>query len=657
MEGPPLAQAASRTDAKPARAVTPRGILVGLAITFLTGFWVRESEIKAVGVFVSESVPTIPAVESILLLLFANYCLRRTRWAFSRGELLFIFFFVTVATTAYNCGVVRIFLAFVTAPFYFMAPTNKLAQAQTHIPRWAAVRDTEAVRGFYESLPNAPIPWDVWIVPVLAWIVFFLSLWLAMACMIMLLHRPWIEKEKLSFPLFQLPLELTDVRERGAGVSAFLRNPVMWIGFALSFLSDGSHMLRAVFPALPAFGQEVVFTPFTTPPWNAMGYIALHRRPILIGFGYLVSAEISFSVWATFWIERLAAVFLSYLGHREAGSPYMREQGLGSFVAVALVLLYLSRRHLTAAVRAALSSASPEMRSYRFAFWGFVSSLLALVVFCGLLGVQWWAGLLYMGVFLTIALTVARLRAEVGIPLAWLFPYGMQKTMLVAALGTGPLSPGGDPTTLTALATLTFLQYSNTVSFAGYQVESLRMARFVSENPRRIMLALTGAFLVGLLLSFYFHIATFYKVGAQVQSGVYGTGFYGSSAAIAEYSDAINNAASPVPMEKPRVIAGVVGVLAVAVVQLLRTRIIGFPLHPLGFAAANAYGHLLWWSFLVVWLAKVTVLRYGGMQLYKKTVPLFLGFALGHFFVSGVLWGTLGALGKGIFKRYIVCFG
>ena len=229
--------------------------------------------------------------------------------------------------------------------------------------------------------------------------------------------------------------------------------------------------------------------------------------------------------------------------------------------------------------------------------------------------------------------------------------------MVVSTLGTAPLAPGNNPTTLTALAVLSFMQFSNTISLAGYQVESLRMGRFVGEKPRRVFAALTAAFLVGLLLSFYFHIATFYRVGANVQSGVYGVGFYGSSGAINEYTRAIENASSPLPPNKPQVTAALCGFLAVFVAQFLRTRFIGFPFHPLGFAAANAYGHLLWWSFFFVWVVKVTVLRYGGRELYRKTVPLFLGFALGHFFTSGVLWGTLGALGKDIFRKYIVCFG
>lgn len=638
------------------RAITLRAVLIALVFTFLTGFWVRESELKAVGVFVSESVPTIPSVDAILILLLANFLLRRTRFCLSRPELLFIFLFVTVATTAYNCGMVRILLAFITAPFYFAQAGNLLGESQKYIPKWAAVHDPEVIRGFYEGVRDVPIPWGAWVVPMAAWIGFLCALWLAMACAVALMHRPWVEKEKLAFPMIQLPLEMTDFKE-GGGIPGFLKNPVMWAGFAVALLSDGAHILHALIPSFPLSTNQPSFRPFDSPPWNAAGTFTLTRRPILIGFGYLVSSEISFSIWASFFLERLVAVALSAMGYREAGSPHTREQGFGAYLAVALALIYLNRRHLAAIARAAVSTASPEMRGYRAAFWGFFLGVAGVLVFCRALGMAWWAGALYMGVILAISLTFARVRAEAGIPLAWLFPYGMPKTMLLAGFGTAPFSPGGDPTTLTALATLTFLSHSNMISFAGYQVEGLRVGHLMGERPRRLLIGLSAAFLVGLLFATYFHLKTFYHIGAVSQNSVYGTGFYGSSMAIAAHNGAISSAAAPLPLEKPRIIAGAAGFSTALLLQFLRTRIIGFPLHPLGFAAANAYGHLLWWPFLVVWVAKGIVLRMGGRQLYRKSVPAFLGFALGHFFTSGILWGMIGAASKDLFERYIVCFG
>jgi hypothetical protein len=637
-------------------AVTPRAILTGLFLTVVAGFWIRESEIVALGVYITESVPTIPAVAAILLVLLANTLLTYTPWAdrrFSRGEMLFIFFFVCVSTMSFSCGVARFFLALMTAPFYFNQTGNKLEEAQKYLPEWATVRDPDAIRGVYEALRGAPIPWGVWVGPLLAWIGFFVALWLAMMCLVMLMHRPWVEKEKLTFPLVQLPLEITDTEPRSGGIPAFFRNPVMWTGFAIAFVYNLANMIHAVAPSFPAWKNSFSFIPFTTPPFNAVGGLTIYNRPELIGFGYLVSAEITFSIWATFLLERLAAVVMSGMGYREAGFPFMQEQSFGAYIAMALLLLYLGKGHLISIARAAVSSAEPEMRGYRWAFWGFWLSVIALLVFCKMLGMMWWVGALYLGIFLAIALTYARVRAETGIPLVWCFPFGMPKTMLFSILGTAPLAPGGDPSTLTALAMLTFLSRGFPVAFSGYQVDSLRAAHQTSEKPRRFIIGLTIALIAGLALAFYFHLSGYYRVGAQqVRNGIWGW-----SMATMEYDTAINAATSPRPMDKPRVMAGVTGFGIATVLQMLRTRIVGFPLHPLGYAVGNAFGSLLWWPFFLVWLVKVAVLRFGGMPLYRKTLPGFLGLALGHFFTAGIVWGLLGATGKNLYEGYAVWFG
>jgi hypothetical protein len=47
--------------------------------------------------------------------------------------------------------------------------------------------------------------------------------------------------------------------------------------------------------------------------------------------------------------------------------------------------------------------------------------------------------------------------------------------------------------------------------------------------------------------------------------------------------------------------------------------------------------HNLWFSIFLAWLAKSLVLRFGGSDAYHKTVPLFLGLALGDFFMI-IFW-------------------
>ena len=68
-------------------------------------------------------------------------------------------------------------------------------------------------------------------------------------------------------------------------------------------------------------------------------------------------------------------------------------------------------------------------------------------------------------------------------------------------------------------------------------------------------------------------------------------------------------------------------------------------------------GDPLWGAFLVAWTVKVSVTRLGGIGLYRRLVPMFLGVTLGHFFTAGILWGALASLGAEVFRGYGVWFG
>jgi hypothetical protein len=65
-------------------------------------------------------------------------------------------------------------------------------------------------------------------------------------------------------------------------------------------------------------------------------------------------------------------------------------------------------------------------------------------------------------------------------------------------------------------------------------------------------------------------------------------------------------------------------------IMLARSRFAGFPLHPIGYMMCLTYPmHMLWFSVFLGWLSKVLITRFGGIDTYRKTVPLFLGLALG----------------------------
>ncbi len=88
----------------------------------------------------------------------------------------------------------------------------------------------------------------------------------------------------------------------------------------------------------------------------------------------------------------------------------------------------------------------------------------------------------------------------------------------------------------------------------------------------------------------------------------------------------------------------VFGLLTTCLLAFLRMRFLWWPFHPVGYAMANTH---TWGQtpmpFFLAWLIKGLVLRYGGMPLYRRSLPLFLGLILGDL-VNGAFYTLLGAV-------------
>jgi hypothetical protein len=82
-----------------------------------------------------------------------------------------------------------------------------------------------------------------------------------------------------------------------------------------------------------------------------------------------------------------------------------------------------------------------------------------------------------------------------------------------------------------------------------------------------------------------------------------------------------------------------VGFFVTILLAVIRTRLFWWPIHPLGYGV-SFHIHLFWAAFIISAVAKWSVLKYGGIGLYRRAIPLFLGLALGDF-VVGSFWNIL----------------
>ncbi len=93
-----------------------------------------------------------------------------------------------------------------------------------------------------------------------------------MLCANIILRRRWVESERLSYPIIQLPLEMTRPGGR------FFRSPWMWIGLAVGAGINIINGLNFLFPSIPGLGGKLydlrqIFT--ERPAW---AYFDLEQR-------------------------------------------------------------------------------------------------------------------------------------------------------------------------------------------------------------------------------------------------------------------------------------------------------------------------------------------------------------------------------------------
>ena len=84
-----------------------------------------------------------------------------------------------------------------------------------------------------------------------------------------------------------------------------------------------------------------------------------------------------------------------------------------------------------------------------------------------------------------------------------------------------------------------------------------------------------------------------------------------------------------------------IGAVGSGLLSLAQHRWFWWPLHPLGFAISVGWlaGHI-WFTSLVAWVLKLTIMRYGGASLFQTLKPFFFGLIIGEVTLNGV-WGFI----------------
>jgi hypothetical protein len=587
--------------------------------------------------------PPVVIVFLFFLVLLSRGIRKATGKPFlSPQELTVVYLMMLISSMISSRGLMEKLIPALVAVNYFANPANNWVDLFfKHIHPWLVPfnpRGGEAspiAVGFYEGLSKGTgIPWKAWVVPFLTWGSFVLVLFFGFLCISVILRRQWIDNEKLSFPLVQLPLEFVKDEEGG-----FIGNRLLWMGFAVPAVVFALNGLHEIFPFIPGFPISGSINRYMTErPWSDIFFTPVYLSFAAIGFFYFLPSQILLSLWFFFVLSRIQDVIYSALGMRLEGMPlyptriYMGYQVAGAYIVLAGYLLYVSIPHIRDVVRKALGSngGSDEVLSYRVAFFGLIGSMAFSVAWCSFFGLSLWFSFFEMTIYLfVVALIMARSTSEAGLPMT----ETSFRPIDIYHLFFLKRSLGPRNLTFLSLFDAVFTRDQRGLILTAF-LDGQRMAEGVGIRRRDLLTPIVLGIGVSLIASASFQLWLPYRRGAL---GMYWYAYQGNPLwAFQDNAAAISGVDSP--LGAMGISFFVVGIAVTSFLAVMRTLFWWWPFHPLGYALCASWTMIVFWfPVFIAWLLKTPILRYGGIGFYKKLRPFFLGMIFGEFSMA-VVW-------------------
>ena len=635
----------SSGHSKDSRGASWRSVIVGTVLSLFIGLSLPYTNMIIKGGLLAHNHNTPAALFVFFLFVGMAHtviaAIKRS-WGFTRGELATIYVMVMVATSIPTIGFSENLLPIIAGYSYYSTVENNWADTfHGLLPAWAVPQDTEAIRHFYEGLPvGASIPWDTWLEPLFWWVVLILAVYWSSACSMVIVRRQWMEREKLLYPLVQVPLEM--IRDEGNSIlKPFFKNPVMWIGFSVPFLLGSYHALHAYFPVIPpivTFGGQGPFIAELT-VFRGTTPLVVMLNFGLIGFAYLLSRDVALGLWLFCLLAVLQRGIFNVLGivstetlsrFANNSGPFLAHQAMGAMIVLVFAGLWTGRDHFCDVFRKAFGRGDnvddgDEVMSYRVAVLGLSGGLAVISIWMWQAGLPLWLVPIFLLAVFVIFVILTRAVVEGGV--AVIRTPITPADFVISGFGTSIIGGLG-----IASLGLTYVWAANIrIFFMPAFANSLRIAQEIFHCRHRIKWAISIAVLVTLFGSLWSVMVLAYRYGGINLHGFWFIGVpHNAGTIIAQF------VANPSAPSWDGWLFTVIGGLVQTFFVVMRARFVWWPLHPLGFAISTfSIMMYVWLSVMIAWAAKSLVLKYGGPSLYRDTRPFFLGLILGQISCSG----------------------
>ncbi len=615
------------------KPISLKTAVLGLAFACCVAFWGQYASAQLNYNYLTfPQMPLSLVIPFLFLVLLPNTLIRLLYRdaALTKPELLVIFSMGLIAAMVPDWGMVRYLISVITAPHYFASPENQWeAHFFAYLPEWAVIpNDKGQVSDFFEGRPaGLPIPWQDWVIPLFWWMSALGTLLFIGACLVVIFRKQWVEHERLRFPMGEVILRLVETGGNTSGRwPSLFGNRLFQVGFAASVAVMSWNIIGfwGVLPHIPLPGPvfNVVIDPAFPP-------IAIRLVPYVLCFAFFVNVEILFSVW---FFQVLGILEIGLLNRIGVVSPaetivpggLVSIQFCGGLIMFALIGGWMARKHIRNVLRKSLGRESDlrdedELFSYRTAVVGLVLGVLFMTAWLSAIGFSIPVALLFLFFLLVFYFGIARVLAEAGLinldlPInAHAFTVGM--------VGSASLSGS----TLTGLG-LSNAFARNWRTFTMVGLSHVAWWRdYLGENRGRLFLLVCIAFIAGTAISTGYVVYSGYAEGADnLHINLRNTGNLFFDLVVKWMKNATQ-------ISTLEILFLAAGMAISTLLALGRYLFYWWPLNPIGFAI-GASGPIrgVVFTLFVAWLVQVILLRVGGVGLYRKAQPLFLGILVGY---------------------------
>ena len=380
-------------------AFSLRALAAGTLMCFVIGAGCPYVLNKMHASYMALDFSTPAAIFLFFVIVFiANGVLRWFGLALNAGELLVVYIMMIVATTIPTMGMTASFIPDIAAEYYASPENGWDTMIVPHLPKWVRPTDPVAIKWLFEGKPqHEAIPWLAWLMPLGMWLGFLGALYFTMVAVMVIVRRQWVERERLVYPMVQLPLEMVKGEETPGFTNPVLRSPWLWAGIVIPLIVVSINGLHFYYPDIPQIEQGTKL-----PIFRGAGRLQFIISFPMVGFAYMLRLDMALSLWVFSIVTQLERAIFKMTGFngfiasknfvrhldgysQNGGGPMVCHQSLGALLALVAISLWLSRRHLRDVVARACGRGkdvddSDEIMSYGVAFWGTVICVVYMVL-------------------------------------------------------------------------------------------------------------------------------------------------------------------------------------------------------------------------------------------------------------------------------------